>query len=386
MPFTFVDRVPTKLGRVKITPENGGAAYYAVVERADEPAVAGTPLSAANLNAAQENLVYSTSTGVSTWKSVYIGTNGNDSNAGTSASPLKTIKAAIRKYAKWHKNLDIFLQDGTYTENIGAIATDQCGVSIRSASEDKEKVTINMTTELDCQINLLRLYNLTFNMTEMNIRPIIVNGGTLYMYNCRVIVPETSTASCVNVYNGATTWLMNCVLNGGGSAGVYANQGLLVRAVNCTSERTLFRGFFATNGSVIEYTPTVTATTMAYENNDGKCIPLAARAGTRQGTIGSQFGRYRTYDGLLIQWGSITISPQSANVARTSTVTFNIPFTENPIVIAQPVVDDPATCRISTNRASVADPKTQIDIILTRTTATSTFVNWVAFGKGNVDE
>ena len=66
MPFTFVDRVPSKLGRVKITPENGGTPYYAVMERADDPAQVGTPLSAANLNEAQEQYVFQSSTSAST--------------------------------------------------------------------------------------------------------------------------------------------------------------------------------------------------------------------------------------------------------------------------------------------------------------------------------
>ncbi len=40
------DRVPAsgQEGRVKITPEGGGAAYYATLEMADNPSVAGTPL------------------------------------------------------------------------------------------------------------------------------------------------------------------------------------------------------------------------------------------------------------------------------------------------------------------------------------------------------
>lgn len=45
----FVDRIPTKQGRFKIIPENGST-YYAKLERADEPLVEGTPLSAANMN------------------------------------------------------------------------------------------------------------------------------------------------------------------------------------------------------------------------------------------------------------------------------------------------------------------------------------------------
>lgn len=37
------DRQPTQPGRVKITPENGGEAFYAVMEMADEPTDLGTP-------------------------------------------------------------------------------------------------------------------------------------------------------------------------------------------------------------------------------------------------------------------------------------------------------------------------------------------------------
>jgi hypothetical protein len=42
------DRQPTRPGRVKITPENG-AAYYAVMEMADEPTEVGTPPTKVNL-------------------------------------------------------------------------------------------------------------------------------------------------------------------------------------------------------------------------------------------------------------------------------------------------------------------------------------------------
>lgn len=38
------DRVPVNPGRVLVTPENGGAAYYATLTRADNPTQEGTPL------------------------------------------------------------------------------------------------------------------------------------------------------------------------------------------------------------------------------------------------------------------------------------------------------------------------------------------------------
>ena len=43
------DRIPENPGRVKITPESGGAAYYAKMERADNPVQEGTPINKATL-------------------------------------------------------------------------------------------------------------------------------------------------------------------------------------------------------------------------------------------------------------------------------------------------------------------------------------------------
>lgn len=49
MALVFKDRVPQQPGRVKITPENG-TAFYAIMERADDPIDPGTPLNAGNFN------------------------------------------------------------------------------------------------------------------------------------------------------------------------------------------------------------------------------------------------------------------------------------------------------------------------------------------------
>ena len=386
MPFEFVDRVPSKLGRVKITPENGGTPYYAVVERADEPAVTGTPLSAANLNAAQESLIFRNDNSVSTWRSVYVAPNGNDNNSGASSSPMKTIKGAIRKYAKWHKYMDVYLQDGTYNEDIGQVALDLCSLTIRGASENKDAVTLNITSILECHLNFFRLVNLTLNMTADATRVVTVNAGFFFASNVRFNMPATSSANCVNVYNGASAHLSDCVINPGTGAAIYASQGFEVRALDCTSEKTVERGFWAANGSVIIYTPTLTASTMTYESPGGKCIPLEARPGSRQGVLGSQTGRYRTYDGLLMQWGQVTITPTAANTPYSHTLTFPIPYQENPLVFAQLVYTDPSVGRVTTYRSGVPDPKKQVEIILTRTSAAATYVIWFAIGKGLVDE
>lgn len=48
------DRVPSKPNRIKITPEGGGAPFYATWERADEPLEAGTPVNKALFNSIDE--------------------------------------------------------------------------------------------------------------------------------------------------------------------------------------------------------------------------------------------------------------------------------------------------------------------------------------------
>jgi len=202
----------------------------------------------------------------------------------------------------------------------------------------------------------------------------------------RINVPATSSASCVNVYNGASAWLMNCVLNGGAAAGVYGNQALHIRAINCTSERTLYRGFFAHNGSPIEYTPTVTASNMTHETSNGKCIELAAKPGSVKGSVVSLTGQYMTYDGLLMQWGTVTITPTATDVATTVVVTFPIAFAGTPTVFLTPITTVPENIAVGVVRSGdlVSDPKKAVGVTLTRSGTTSTGVNWFAIGKGTV--
>lgn len=231
---------------------------------------------ASDFAAAEHTHVVYGGNGASTYKKVWLSPSGSDSNAGTQAAPMATITGAIRKYSHTNKMLDISLADGTYTENIGAISPALINLAIRSNSEDKDKVTINMTTALEVNVNILRLYNITLNVTETGIRPISVTGGSLYVYGTRINVPAASGSSCVNVYNGCSAFLMHCVLNAGTATGsgaaVYGNQALHVAAIGCTSERTIGTGFYAHNGTVIDYTATVTATTMTRESYYGKCV------------------------------------------------------------------------------------------------------------------
>ena len=188
------------------------------------------------------------------------------------------------------------------------------------------------------------------------------------------------------VYNGASAFLSECIINAGTGAAVYGNQALLIRSYNCTSERTITLAFYANNGSVIEYSPTMTATTMVRELNGGKCLALAARAGSVKGSVVSLSGQYMTYDGLLIQWGTVTISPSAANTPTGATVTFPIPFAATPTVFLSPISTVPEDIAVGVMRSGdfVSDPKIDVGVMLTRNGTTSTGINWLAIGKGTV--
>ena len=216
-----------------------------------------------------------------TYRRVYLDPNGDDRKAGGPTTPMATIVGAIRKYAQSCKWLDIYMNDGTYTQEIGTIAVDACDIAIRSTNTNKDNVTINISQQIDVMIGSVRMYNLTINMTADNTRAVSVDNGRLFMYQVRVVVPETSTASCVNVYNAATAWLYYCILNSGtgttSGACVYGNQAFWIKAINCKTERTVGLGFYAYNAAYIEYTATVTATTMTKEQSLGKCVLTTAR-------------------------------------------------------------------------------------------------------------
>lgn len=382
MAIQWVDRVAKNPGRVKLTPENGDPAFFATMERADTPTVEGTPINAANLNASQNTLNYTSNTSVTTYKKVYVSTTGNDGNGGETASaPMATIKAAIRKYAYWHKALDIYLLDGVYTENLGQIALDQCSIIIRSNSGNRDSVTLNLSTMAETSVPAARLYNLTLNMTVNNTRLLSVASGVVYADNVRFSAPTSTDSPLINVYNGASAFLSNCVLNGSTTANVasvYGNNALLIRAYNCTSERTVGVAFYANVGTTIEYTPTVTAVSMIREAATGKCVALGKLMNNA-----SLSGQYRSPDGMLIQWGTVTITPTAADTPTTAIVEFPYAFAETPVVTATVATTAPQFTSVSLMRGGtgVTNNRKQTAIILTRNSVSATGINWIAVGK-----
>lgn len=383
MAIQWVDRVATYPGRIRLTPENGDPAFYATMERADDPTVTGTPINAENLNAAQNTLNFTSDTSISTYKKVFVATTGNDGNGGESAAaPLATIKAAIRKYAYWYKMLEISLADGVYTENLGTVALDQCNIIIRSTSGNRDSVTLNLSTTTETSVPAIRLYNLTLNMTVNNTRLFAVASGVLFADNVRFAAPEDTDSPLVNVYNGAAAFLSGCILNGSTIAtvaSVYGNNALLIRAISCTSERTVGIAFYANLGTTLEYTPTVTALTMVNESSTSKCVLLGKLMNGA-----SLSGQYRSPEGMLIQWGTVTITPTAADTPATAIVEFPYEFAETPIVTATVATTAPQYVSVSLMRGGtgITNNRKQTAIIITRNSAAATGVNWIAVGRG----
>lgn len=95
-------------------------------------------------------------------------------------------------------------------------------------------------------------------------------------------------------------------------------------------------------------------------------------------------GRYRTEDGLLLQWGTVSITPTAANTATSAVVTYPLPFAETPAVFVTPITSAPNTLTVGIQRSGdlVSDNKLKVAVTLVRSGTTSTGINWLAIGKG----
>lgn len=149
-------------------------------------------------------------------------------------------------------------------------------------------------------------------------------------------------------------------------------------------------------GSSVSYTATLpTGAVILDFSSDGKGIGIgkvSEQAGVDFGwdivgqipNMNTMYGQYRTHDGLLIQWGTATITPTAVDTPTTVIVTFPIPFTATPAVVVTPVSSVPQTLSVAVQRSAelVEDNKLAIAITLTRSGLTATGVYWIAIGKG----
>lgn len=100
-------------------------------------------------------------------------------------------------------------------------------------------------------------------------------------------------------------------------------------------------------------------------------------------TFGSMSGAYKTHDGLLLQWGTVTITPTAADMPTTVVVTFPRAYASTPAVFLTPVTSVPQNLAFGIQRAVdiVGDPAKAVGVTLTRNGLTSTGAYWLAIGK-----
>lgn len=94
-------------------------------------------------------------------------------------------------------------------------------------------------------------------------------------------------------------------------------------------------------------------------------------------THGNRSGRVHFSNGLLIQWGNVTITPV-ANTPTMETVTFPTSYTDAPVVLVTAYTTVPGTSVAGAASANITT--TKFDAYVTRNGATNTGIMWVSIG------
>lgn len=89
-------------------------------------------------------------------------------------------------------------------------------------------------------------------------------------------------------------------------------------------------------------------------------------------------GQIRFANQMMIQWGRVSIAPDAANQTKSVNITYPIAFTHAPVVHAHAHTSAPTVVNVSASTGSV----TGATLYLTRTNTTSTWVSWIAIGRG----
>lgn len=92
---------------------------------------------------------------------------------------------------------------------------------------------------------------------------------------------------------------------------------------------------------------------------------------------GNRSGRVHFSNGLLIQWGNVTITPV-ANTPTAKAVSFDVAYTDAPVVLTTAYTTVPGTS--VTGNAAANITTTGFDAYVTRTGTTNSGVMWVAIG------
>jgi len=94
-------------------------------------------------------------------------------------------------------------------------------------------------------------------------------------------------------------------------------------------------------------------------------------------THGNRTGRVQFSNGLLLQWGNVTITPV-ANTPTAKAVAFAVSYTDAPCVFTTAYTTVPGTSVLGDAAANITT--TGFDVYVTRTGTTNTGVMWLAIG------
>lgn len=94
-------------------------------------------------------------------------------------------------------------------------------------------------------------------------------------------------------------------------------------------------------------------------------------------THGNRSGSVRFSNGLLLQWGNVTITPVSST-PTSKAVTFPVAYTDAPVVLTTAYTTVPGTSVLGSAAANITT--TGFDAYVTRVGTTNTGVNWFAIG------
>ena len=94
-------------------------------------------------------------------------------------------------------------------------------------------------------------------------------------------------------------------------------------------------------------------------------------------THGNRSGRVHFSNGLLIQWGNVTITPVT-NTPTAKAVKFDVAYTDAPVVLSTAYSTVPGTSVLGDAVANITT--TGFDAYVTRTGTTNSGVMWVAIG------
>lgn len=262
MAINWVDRVPTKPGRIKITPEDGSSAWYGVMERADEPSVVGTPVNAANLNAMQKNA------GLDTNITLYVAVSGSDRTGnGSSTSPYQTITKALSTIPK---NLNgysayISVSGGTYNEDV-QINGFTSGI-IGLIGTAGETVTINSLVVFNSSLVVIRNFDLIVNNTSES------HAIQVYASNFSCTSKITCSGSLSRGLHAVTfsrVFISNLIVTSAAESAVRSEYSEV--SLGSISGNVLGIGFRAYGGSKISFSSNTLSATTMYLTGDGSRI------------------------------------------------------------------------------------------------------------------